>query len=301
VSELPPPDPAWAAGADARILDRGYRPYTGARLGERGAIQSLVLHTARRVLGIRRNARTKVLPIVTGGIAYVPAIVFVGIAAFIRDNDLQDSFLPTYGEYYSFVTLAILLFTAFVAPEALCPDRRSGMLGLYLASPLTRDTYLVAKGVSVGGLLALTTLGPPMLLLVANTLQGIGPDGPGDVALVFGRVVLAGVVLSAFFTSLSLACAACTDRRAIASAAIILLLFVTAAVTSVLVDPVGAPDWVNAFNLAAAPFELARRVFGEPGEVPEISTVALVVADVVVTVACSTLVWLRYRRLAVTK
>ena len=40
---------------------------------------------------------------------------------------------------------AVLVFVAFVAPEVLCPDRRTGMLGLYLASPLTRDTYLVGK------------------------------------------------------------------------------------------------------------------------------------------------------------
>ena len=32
----------------------------------------------------------------------------------------------------------VLVFTAFVAPEILCTDRRSGMLGLYLASPLRR-------------------------------------------------------------------------------------------------------------------------------------------------------------------
>ena len=67
------------------------------------------------------------------------------------------------------------------APEVLCPDRRTGMLGLYLASPLTRDTYLLAKAAAVAGAARLVTLGPPLLLLVAFILQGLGPDGPGDV------------------------------------------------------------------------------------------------------------------------
>src|SRR3712207_8505042 len=53
--------------------------------------------------------------------------------------------LPTYHEYYGFITAAIVVFVALVGPEVLCPDRRDGMLGMYLASPLTRDSYLGAK------------------------------------------------------------------------------------------------------------------------------------------------------------
>jgi len=285
--------------SDARIVDRGYRPYDGPRLGAPGAIRSLVRHTAWRVLGIRRNARTKVLPALSAGIAYVPAVVFVGIAAFIPDDRLRDDVLPSYGEYYGFVTMAIVVFAAFVAPEALCPDRRSGMLGLYLASPLTRDTYLLAKGVAVGGLLALTTLGPPLLLLLANTLQGVGPDDPLDVLTTLARVVAAGFMLAAFFTVLSLVASSLTDRRAVASAGVVLVLLVSAVVANVLVEEMDAPGWVLAFDLFDTPFELAGRIFGERGEVPEVSTAALATSAAVVIGLGSLFVRTRYQRLAV--
>jgi ABC-2 type transport system permease protein len=242
-----------------------------------------------------------VLPIASAGIAYVPAIVFVGIAAIVPDERVRDTLLPTYGDYYGYVTAAIIVFAALVAPESLCPDRRSGMLGLYLASPLTRDTYLLAKALAVGGLLAVTTIGPPLLLLVANTLQGLGPDGPGDLLLVLVRVLAAGTVLAAFFTGLTLVASSFTDRRAVASAAIILLIFVTGAVTAVLVEELDAPGDLLALNFSGAPFELAVRIFGETGEVPECSTWALAAGVPGLTVLFGAITWWRYHRLAVTK
>ncbi len=287
--------------SDARIIDRGYRVYDGVRRGPRGATQSLIKHTAQRVLGLRRPTRAKILPILTAAIAYVPAIVFVGVAALVNDTQVRTNVLPTYGAYYGFIASALVIFATFVAPEALCPDRRTGLFGLYLASPLTRDTYLIAKAAAVSGLLAIATLGPPVLLLVANVLQGIGPDGPGEVALLAIRVLAAGSVIALYYTALSLAVASMTDRRAVASAGILLLLLVTAAVSGTLVEGVGLPDWVYVFNLNVIPFELAFRIYGEPGNLPQLSTAALAVAVPAWTVAGAIVVWTRYRRLRVVR
>ena len=62
-------------------------------------------------------------------------------------------------------------------PRCSAPTAAPGMLGLYLASPLDRDTYLLAKAAAVGLVLSLVTLGPPLFMLIARTVAGVGPDG----------------------------------------------------------------------------------------------------------------------------
>src|SRR4029079_7644811 len=112
-------------------------------------------------------------------------IVFVGITVLVNDRPQgqvlldQAQILPPIEGYYLFVWGAILIFVAFVAPEVLCTDRRNGMLGLYLASPLNRNTYLIAKALAVTGILALVTVGPPLLYLIGLTLNDRGPSGFG--------------------------------------------------------------------------------------------------------------------------
>ena len=96
------------------------------------------------MLGLGRGARHKVLPAITLAIAFLPALVSVVFAALADDIPVDD--LITYGEYMFFIGSALALFAALVAPEALCPDRRSGMLGLYLAGPLDRDALPRRQG-----------------------------------------------------------------------------------------------------------------------------------------------------------
>lgn len=287
---------------DARIHDQGYRRYDGPRRGVPGAVTSVAWNAVLRALGLRRSAWTKVLPIAAVLIAYLPAAVFVGLAALVpaRLRDRTD-LLPEYSDYYGFITAAIVLFVALVGPEVLCSDRRTGMLGLYLASPLDRTTYLVAKVLAVVPVLALVTVGPPLLLLIGLTLANAGPDGVGDVLLLFLRIAVAGVVISAGYTALSLAAASMTDRRAMASAGLILFLFSGGVATTILVEQAGTDSRLLLLNLFFLPFELVQRIFGELGGNPELSTVSLACAEAAWTLACGWFVWWRYDRMTVTR
>ena len=290
--------------ASARILDRGYRAYAGPRLGVPGAVRSLTKHSVQRVLGFKRVAWAKVLPLLTIFLAYVPAIVFVGASVLIDDLLVRaPDFLPSYGDYYGYVSAAIVVFAAFVAPELLCTDRRTGMLGLYLASPLTRDTYLLAKALAVLCVLLLVTLGPPLFMLIARTVAGTGPEGPDDVARLLGQVVVGGLVVGLLQSSLSLAVSSTTTRKAAASAAVILVLLGSAAVAGALVEGADAPTELWVLNLFGLPFELVQRVYGDTGEISrsEVSTPLMVAAYLGWTTLFSAVVWLRYRRLAVTR
>jgi ABC-2 type transport system permease protein len=114
------------SSTEARIVDRGYRRYTGPRRGTSGAVRSLIAQTLQRILGIRRPIWSKIWPIIVIAMAYIPAIVFVGITVLAKQQDGRVAYqrlLPSYGQYYQFVTAAIVLFVAFVAPEVLCTDR----------------------------------------------------------------------------------------------------------------------------------------------------------------------------------
>ncbi len=131
---------------DGVIYDRGYRPYDGPRRGRRGARRAVTTDGVRRILGLRRKARRKVLPWTLITIALVAAAVFVGLhfaAGSISAAIAQG--LPRYGELFDFYSRIALLFIAVTGPELLAPDRTQGVLSVYFSRPLTVDDYLRAK------------------------------------------------------------------------------------------------------------------------------------------------------------
>ena len=286
----------------AQIFEQGYRRYEGPRLGPGASIRSLAIHSALRGLGLRRTFWAKLLPIATVLIAYVPAAIFVGIAALIPDTITRNiDIIPKYADYFGSISAAILLFVAIVGPEVLCSDRKNGMLGMYLASPLTRETYLLAKVLAVLPVLGLVTIGPQLLLLIGRTLVDAGPDGPGDFVLLLVRAIVGGIVVSTLYTAISLAAASLTDRRAVASAGVILLLLVSSGVSSALVEQAKTSHKLYLFNLFLLPFELVQRVYGERGNEPGIATTALVFAFVAWVAGAAAIVVWRYRKLTVAR
>ena len=283
---------------DAQLFGLGYRRYDGPRREPRWAMATLAIFTSKRVLGLGRGARHKILPAITLAIAFVPALVSVAVAALA--NDLIEGDLITYGEYMFFTSSALALFAALVAPEALCPDRRSGLLGLYLAGPLDRNRYLAAKAVAVFAVMLTITLGPLLFMLAAFVVAGFAPPA-GDVPVLLLRILAVGVVTAALYASLSMAVSSFTTRRAAAAVAFILLVFVPPIVSGSAVESADAPDELDLISFAFIPPELSYRIFDEVAEdgppITEVSTGLIAAAWVVWVLGGALVCWLRYRRI----
>lgn len=285
--------------SEAQIFDRGYRRYDGPRTGMQGSIQTLVRHSLRHALGLGRSARYKLIPFAVIIMAYLPAAVFVGVAALIPAN--TEDFLPSYADYYSFIAATIYLLAGFVGPELLCSDRRTGLLGVYLASPLDRPNYLLGKAISVFLLLLLVTLGPPLLMLIAFSLQNMGPDGFVEWIKLFGRILLSSAVIGAMYTALSLAVSSTTDRISVATATILAMIPGSAVVASVIVEVSDISNHVRLADLLVLPHALVFRIHDERGPwvASENPTWTLWAAWLFWTLGSMAWIWYRYRKLLV--
>jgi len=286
---------------DARIVERGFQRYEGARSGVPGAIRSVSWESIRATLGLGRPARNKIFPVIAVVIAYLPAIVFIGIAVLVPGDILEPEEVADYPGYYGFIILAIVLFSALVAPEVLVSDRRNGMLAMYLSTPLNRATYLTAKAVAVSATLALVTLFPPMLMLIGYTVEGAGPDGLNGWLLAFFRILLSGIAISAALAAVSMAASSLTDRKAFAAIGIVLLVLATPILASALVEGADLSPYWRLIDIFSMPFELVFRIFGQPGEFPEIRTSAVIASNLLWTLGATAIVWWRYSKLVIAR
>lgn len=286
---------------DAQIVERGFQRYEGRRSGVPGAIRSVSWESIRATLGLGRPARNKIFPVIAVVIAYLPAVVFIGIAVLIPGNILDPQEVADYPGYYGFIILAIVLFTALVAPEVLVSDRRNGMLAMYLSTPLNRATYLTSKAVAVAATLALVTVGPPILMLIGYTVEGAGPDGLGGWLSTLARIVLSGAAISAALAAVSMAASSITDRRAFAAIGIVLLIFVSPILSAALVDGADLSPYWRLVDISTMPFELVFRIFGQPGNFPEIDTWAVLASNLVWTLGGIAIVWWRYSKLVIAR
>jgi len=242
----------------ARLLDTGYRPYDGRRAGIGGAVGSLVRYSVGRGLGLGRPFGGKVPILFVMVVAYLPAVALVGVSIVAGDifgTPLNESVR----DFFGLTTTAVVAFAALVVPELFCTDKRTGMLGRYLSTPLTRWTYLIAKAGALLVLLALVVMGPPLILLLG--LSGVGDDPPAllDVLDLLWRVVLGAGLLSLPLAAVGAAVSSLTSRRVVATAVIAVVLLLGTAVTAVLSET-GSPDSVRLADVVSVAFEMPYRL-----------------------------------------
>ncbi len=120
------------------IYDLGYQRYDGPRLGRAYAAGTLLRGTIRAAYGIGRGGRAKIVPFVLAGLALLPAVIAVGIAALIAQagpggEALEDASPINHASYQGSAASLVMLFCAAQAPELFGRDQRYGVLPLYFS------------------------------------------------------------------------------------------------------------------------------------------------------------------------
>lgn len=292
---------------DNVIYDRGYRRYDGTRLGGSGARRAVFRDGIRRVLGLRRKGRRKILPWTLIAIAVAAAAIFVGLHFFASQLPVDvASELPRYGELFDFFSWIGILFIALAGPTLLIPDRTDGVLSVYFSRPLTVTGYLAGKLAAFLGVTALIYIGPQLALHLG--LAFLSPDGfvgyLGGTLDILWKVPVVTMAYLALHGSIVTAVAAVTPRTGAAAAVFLGILTAGGSVASRVgfIDAVGARyatlaafdqhprivrDWL--FDIDTAAYPAAQVGFS-----PWVSVV------VIVAVGATGVWWVhrRYRRLA---
>ena len=214
--------------SEGQVFDLGYLNYVGTREGRARARKALFVNGIRTCFGLGRGAMAKVLPILFFLAVMAPAAVFSIMAGLLGEMlvDLVD--LPGHADYYEFVSVILFIFAAIIAPELLCTDRRSGVINLYLVRPLTSNDYVLGRWSAFFLVSVLFIYSGQVLLLLGLTLGAPDPlqylrENWLDIPKFLG----AGLAIAVITTTVPLAAASLTDRRAYATVAVIGLFLIS--------------------------------------------------------------------------
>lgn len=251
------------------VFDLGYQRYLGRREGRGRARRAIWADSIRATLGLGRGAWSKLLPWAIIAMSIIPALIIVTVIGFLSSfgadpQDIPVDFLSN-GGYYEYAITPLMLFAAILAPEMLCPDRRSGVLVLYFTRPLTTTDYVWSRWAGFATVTAVILWIPQLLVFLALVLSAGEPlDWLVDNLDLVPRFLLSGAVIAAFLTTIGLAASSLTTRRAYA-AAFILGFFVVSSAVGVIVEELttgAASDWALLIIAIRAPLSVNDWIFG---------------------------------------
>jgi ABC-2 type transport system permease protein len=241
-----------ADGTSGVIHDIGYRSYEGERLGRLGIAAALAWHSLRSAFGLRRGAKAKIIPVITFVAMCLPAVVSAAAMALSHPHTR----LVSYDTYVPALRVVVLLvFLAAQAPDVVSRDLRCHSLPLYFARPIHRIDYPLAK-LAAFFLACLILIEVPLLLLYLGTVAQVHGGGAiwTQTRALFPGLLL-GVAWAAVLSALGLLLASFSGRRAFATGAVAICLFLTYTLAIALTN-VGEHAFVP--NASGTPSPLAR-------------------------------------------
>jgi ABC-2 type transport system permease protein len=216
--------------AAGTIYDLGYQRYAGSRLGRANAIRQLLQYSFRAAFGAGRGQRARLVPFIILLVVFVPVVVQVGIASMTSNVSMIN-----FAQYMEFTAFLVALFTASQAPELIVPDRKHGVLALYLSRPMRGTDYALAKlGAIVLAMLVLTlvpqlTLWGGRVFIPADTWASFRAESGKLLPIVGGTLGTA-----VYMGSIGLAISSVCSRRAFANAGIIAYFLILPAAVSII-------------------------------------------------------------------
>lgn len=292
------------------VFDIGYQRYEGRREGRNRARIAVLKDGVRTALGLGRGPRAKVLPW-----AFIAILVFISLVMALvagaaerlgGPGSAEQLNLPSHSDFYGIASIILFVFAAVVGPELLCPDRRDGVINLYLVRPLTGSDYIAARWAAFLTIMAGAAWLPQLVLLVGLAMGDPEPatylrNNWADIPRFLG----AGLAMAVYTTTLAMLTASFTTRRAYASVFLVGLFVVTTPFTTGLASEIGgtAGQWISMFNLTNIPVHVNDVIFGDVSEITEdapareLGSTMLVAWYFAWTLIPGTLLWMRYRRL----
>lgn len=236
---LPPNDGAVVVGST--IHDLGYRRYEGAREGSRGAFRALFWQGVRSMFGVGRSYKAKVVPVFVTVVTMLPAL------ASVAASGASAGQVPIrYGALIGAQVMLFVLFGAAQAPEMVSRDQQHRVLPLMFTRDITRTQYAAARLLAMFCAMLAVCLAPLLLMYLGEI--GVAPvpattfDAMGGK---IGPVLLHGTMTAWVIASISAALASFSARRAYATASVIGVFLVAAAVVTGLRDLAGVPSSVT--------------------------------------------------------
>ena len=197
------------------------------------ARKSLWTNGIRTALGLGRGTRAKILP----AMLFLFAILTAVIMALVVSAAGTEEDLPSHADYYRIVSVVLLIFSAIIAPELLCPDRREGVIYLYLVRPLTTTDYVAGRWFAFFSVSMALICSGQLILFIGYTLAADEPlSYLWDNWLDVPRFLGAGLVIASFTTTLPLAISAFTTRKAYAASFVIGIFFISAIIAGIMTE-----------------------------------------------------------------
>ncbi len=253
---------------DTAIHDLGYRRYDGARDGVRGAWRALFAQGFRAMFGLGRPLTSKAVP------AFVLAATMLPCLATLAASSATQGQVPIlYGGLIQAQLILFVLFAAAQAPEVMSHDQQHRVLPLILTRDVTRDVYASARIAAVLCALLVVCAAPLLLLYIGEIGVAVDPATAfRKMGTKVGPVLMQATLTAWVIGSIGAAMASMTARRAYATASVIGVFLVAAAVSIGLDDLAGVSADASGFiDPLRSLHKMALILFGEKTRAMELA------------------------------